>query len=1277
MRSRSLLLIAIFLFSAGLISAQNWIAITSDSPVPAATNLVATDASVTVVEFNLQGFYLNPVSTSGGEAFTINVDGATSMLQQGMPDLPKLSAALIIPDQAQMSARVISSRYIDYPFMDVAPSKGNFTRDIDPASIPYVYGKAYDRDEFFPANQVGLSDPYILRDFRGQTLIANPFSYNPVTKTLRVYYEMTVEVYADGISSYNILNRQSQPEKTDSEFQNVYARHFLNATSSSRYTPLEEQGNMLIISYGTFIPELEAFKAWKTTIGMPVEIVDVATIGATATLIKTFVADYYNTNGLTYLLLVGDNAQIPTVTTGGVGGPSDHAYAYVLGNDHYPEFFVGRFSAENVDQVQTQVTRTITYEQNPDVSVDWFSKGVGIASSQGPGDDGEYDYEHMNNIKSDLVGFTYTYVAELYDGSQGGIDLPGNPNSTLVANELNVGASIINYTGHGSQTSWGSSGFSNTGVNSLTNNNMWPFIFSVACVNGDFQNSTCFAEAWLRATNANGPTGAIATLMSTINQSWNPPMDGQDEMNDILVESYENNIKRTFGGIAMNGCIKMNETYGGDGEEMADTWLIFGDPSVMVRTAMPEELVVGHNPEAFIGSSQFEISCDVEHAFACLTLDGEILGTAFVDGGTAVIEIPTLSNVGTMKLAVTAFNHIPYIVDVDVFPLDGPYVVYNSQMINDADGNNNQQLDYDESVLLSLAFKNVGTEDVENVEVTLSTENPSVTITDNTESYPFLGAGLTDTITDGFAFSIGNDLPDGQKISFNYVAVAGDDEWSGSFNVTAHSAVLDFGGSVLTDENGNNNGKADPGETFDLHISILNEGGAPAYNLSGVLSTTDENISISLDSINYATIGGNDTLVGVYTVTANPATPSGHVAEFQFNISADGGFASTGSFEIVIGQIPVLIIDLDGNHNSGTVIQSSLNNLSVSSDYVTSWPATIDTYQSVFVCLGVYPNNEVLSGTQGQALADFLNNGGRVYMEGGDTWSFNTATAVHPMFMITGLVDGSGDLQTLNGTDGEFTEGMAFAFGGDNSYIDRLSPKLNAVSIFKNSSPVYDATIYFEGSNYKTIGSSFEFGGLTDADLRSVKDSLMLAYINFFELSTAAPLLANFIASDVEVCENDIITFNDNSAGEVTAWAWSFPGGVPDTSNVQNPEISYPEPGTYDVTLTVTDGVNMNMVTKTGYIIVDYCMGLNDLSLRNQVKVYPNPGNGRFTVELPELTGETALKVVSVSGVEVLNTTTSKSGIHNLQLPDASRGVYILLIDNAQMSKRIKLIIGQ
>ncbi|PKP50688.1 MAG: hypothetical protein CVT94_00655 [Bacteroidetes bacterium HGW-Bacteroidetes-11] len=1276
MRLKSSFLIIIFFLLGGLVSAQNWVTITSGNPVAVETNLIVSESSATIVEFSIGGFYLNQVSTPKGDAYVIDVKGATPLLEKGMPDLPKLTASVIIPDQAQMEVRIISSRYIDYPFIEIAPSKGNFTRDIDPVSVPYTYSKAYERDEFFPAMQASLRDPYILRDYRGQTIIANPFSYNPVTKTLRVYYQMTVEVYAAGVSSFNVLSRQIQPESTVDEFQKIYNRHFLNAGNGSRYTPLEEQGKMLIISHGAFMPNMQKFVEWKRTIGIPTEMVDVSTIGTNSTAIKNFVANYYATNGLTYLLLVGDHAQVPTITTGSIGGPSDVAYGYLAGNDHYPDVFVGRFSAENTTHVDTQVDRSIDYEQNPDVTVDWFSKGVGIASSEGPGDDGEYDYQHIRNIRTDLMAYTYTAVSELYDGSQGGEDLPGNPNSGHVSAELNAGRSIINYTGHGSQTSWSSSGFSNSGVNGLSNNNMWPFIWSVACVNGDFLNSTCFAEAWLRASNASGPTGAVGALMSTINQTWNPPMEGQDEMVDILVESYTSNIKRTFGGLSMNGCMKMNDTYGSGGADMTDTWLIFGDPSLMVRTALPQNLTVNHSPVAFIGSNQFVVNSNVQGALACLTMNGEILGTATVNGGSAVITIPTLTNVGTMKLAVTAFNFIPYIADIDVLPLEGPYVVYNSNTINDESGNNNQQLDYGEAVMMALALKNVGTEDAADVEVSITSANPYVTLTDSTEIYPLIAAGQIVSIPDGFAFSISGDVPDGHPVLFDFIAVSGEYEFTGSFNVIAHSVALNFAGSTLTDENGNNNGKADPGETFNLHLSIINAGTAPAYNVTGLLTTSDPNIIMNIDSVNYGTVNGYETSVATYTVTALPTTPSGHMAEFTLNMSADGGFASAGMFSVVIGQIPVLIIDLDGNRNSGPVIQSCLSNLSVSSDYLTSWPLVLGSYQSVFVCLGTYPSNTVLTSGQGQVLANFLNNNGKVYMEGGDTWAYNTPTAVHPMFMINGESDGSGDLKTLNGMDSTMVEDMSFYFEGDNSYIDRITPLQSATALFNNSNPQYFAAISYDGGTYKTIGSSFEFAGLRDSDSRSMKDSLMMEYISFFGLSSAAPLLANFIASDVKVCENEEITFTDFSAGGVISWAWSFPGGTPDTSNDQNPVISYREPGVYDVTLTVSDGISSHTAVRSEYITVDYCMGFAGIQNRNEILVYPNPGNGRFTVELPEFTGETTLKVVSASGVEVYNSKTGKSGLHLLQLPASSVGVYVLLIDNAQFSKRIKLIVG-
>ena len=255
-------------------------------------------------------------------------------------------------------------------------------------------------------------------------------------------------------------------------------------------------------------------------------------------------------------------------------------------------------------------------------------------------DGGEADWQHARNMREDLLDYFYTDIDEMYDGSHGGDDSSGNPSDTMVRNAINGGLGIIHYTGHGDTDVWVTSNFNIGDVNALTNTNELPFICTVGCKSGDF-GGTCLGEVFTYATSSGEPTGAIATFMSTIYQGWAPPMEAQDEMVDILTESFANNRKYSFGGISWNGCLEMNDNYGSDGDDETDHWTLFGDPSVELRTNSPSNLSITHSGsiDPFEGAYEVVISENHDNVVAALSHEGEYLGAAYENNGSCVIQL--------------------------------------------------------------------------------------------------------------------------------------------------------------------------------------------------------------------------------------------------------------------------------------------------------------------------------------------------------------------------------------------------------------------------------------------------------------------------------------------------------------------------------------------------------------------------------------------------------------------------------------------------------------
>ncbi|MFH1319278.1 MAG: PKD domain-containing protein [Bacteroidota bacterium] len=81
---------------------------------------------------------------------------------------------------------------------------------------------------------------------------------------------------------------------------------------------------------------------------------------------------------------------------------------------------------------------------------------------------------------------------------------------------------------------------------------------------------------------------------------------------------------------------------------------------------------------------------------------------------------------------------------------------------------------------------------------------------------------------------------------------------------------------------------------------------------------------------------------------------------------------------------------------------------------------------------------------------------------------------------------------------------------------------------------------------------------------------------------------ANFGANVFTLCTGESVDFVD-SGTNATSWEWTFNGGTPTSSTIQNPSIIYNTTGTYDVKQKVVNINGSDSVTATAYITVFTC----------------------------------------------------------------------------------------
>jgi len=184
-------------------------------------------------------------------------------------------------------------------------------------------------------------------------------------------------------------------------------------------------------------------------------------------------------------------------------------------------------------------------------------------------------------------------------------------------------------------------------------------------------------------------------------------------------------------------------------------------------------------------------------------------------------------------------------------------------------------------------------------------------------------------------------------------------------------------------------------------------------------------------------------------------------------------------------------------------------------------------------------------------------NGKQVYksIDGGVTWT-NYGTPILDGEWISNIVHQAG-------TDGG-------VYVGTRRGVYYRNNSMNDWALFNNNLPL--------NTNSTRLAFKYKDKLLRNATNRSVYE------VETYDISQP---IAQIAADQFNLsCLNNTVQFVDHSvlSSDNASWQWSFSGGTPSSSTAQNPLVVYANPGSYDVSLTVTDDYGTDTQTYTAFI---------------------------------------------------------------------------------------------
>jgi hypothetical protein len=516
-----------------------------------------------------------------------------------------------------------------------------------------------------------------------------------------------------------------------------------------------------------------------------------------------------------------------------------------------------------------------------------------------------------------------------------------------------------------------------------------------------------------------------------------------------------------------------------------------------------------------------------------------------------------------------------------------------------------------------------------------------------------------------------------------------------------YGPIVKYFNLEIEDPTGNSNGRADPGESVTMPVTLKNWGLAVS-SISATLSESDPYVTITSDYSTYADLPLNATATSStpYAFSSLPGTPLGHVVTFTLNI-VGAGYDTTSTFEVHIGGKPILLVDDDGGNFYQSSYTVALSGAGYSYDYwdvnAQGSPSLEELNTRMLVIW--YTSQErflTLTGQDERNLRDYLNGGGKLFFSSMDYFVERFDWFAMDYLHVDGF---TGDVWSSSetGVAGDpVSDGMDLTMNYPyTNYSDDITPGTGAAPVFINSTDNPGALRYpgVGTAPYKVVYFAFPFEAIDNAispnDRTTVMDRVMqwlLSPQDFAppEVALTAPnggeqwdpaseQEITWIASDNEsvdsvslYCSYDGgITFADTIAASEendSTYTWTVPDTPSDSCLIRIVA--------YDSSLNTDEDVSDALFSINGTTSVGETPEVAWFGLSQN---YPNPFNPLTSIEFSiDRTASVSLRIFDVAG-KIVKTLIQKDlgpgkhAVHWNGLDDGGRqvasGVYVYRLE--------------